>query len=871
MSIFDFLAHLQTLDIHVAADNGKLRINAPQGSVTPEIRSELSARKAEILSLLSEMEPILAEPHDGPRPLSLAQEHLWQLHRLTPETVAYNMYGVCRLSGALNVPALDSAIHAVVERHQILRTSFTGSNNGMPEQVIAPASSVVLRRITSSGLADELQSIIDQEIRTPFDLSSAPLFRPTLIEIEPNDHVLILAMHHIISDGHSFAVLYDDLERAYGAACQGLDVDWSPLPLQYADYAVWQRRWLETDASTSDRIFWQEQLAGDVPALELPFDHVRPLHTDAQGDYVELPIQLPWITAIQELCRREGVTLFTAVLAAAKILFHRQSGQQDLLIATPVAGRDRAEFNRLIGYFNNTLLLRTDLTGIKTMGELLQRTQATVMDALAHQMFPFKEVANFPNMIRTPLSRAMVAVHDSADNSLTLPGLDAIMLPAYNQAVQYDLAIELTVHSHTLVGRLMYRKALFERDTVTRLADEFMAILQEMSLNADGLIRQHVREVSTGRRPDPTPFAVPRTDLEHRLAQIWQEVLQVERVGIHDEFFDLGGHSLLALRLFTRIEQETGTNLPLFTLFQRTTVARLADLIEGKNSDTSWDVLVPIQSQGSKAPFFSVHGIGGGVLGYRDLVSYLGDDQPFLGLQAIGQDGRQAYDLSIEAMALRYIKAMRSYQPHGPYRIGGYCFGGVVAYEMACQLERMGEEVSLLAIFEGAMPNTPDTRFPVPYRLGAIWKHLPTWMSDYAGMSPRQLLSRFRSTLAKIRSRMQGDPDVQRRVRVEETLDIDINSLPRRNIELTDLHLNAALEYAPKEYHGVATVFRARNRSINEVMFGSLDPEMGWGRWARGGVNVHLVDGFHRNMHLSPYAESLAAELKKCLDGDIQE
>ena len=875
MNDFDFLAHLRTLDIQVIPENGKLRINAPPGAVTPALKDELTTRKAEILAILSAMEPIQTAPQGGPLPLSLGQEHLWQLHRLTPDTAAYNMYAVFHLHGQLDIPALEIAICRVVERHESLRTAFPKSIDGLPEQRTIPATSIPLHTITlpvSGNARDDLESIINTEIRSPFDLFSGPLFRPTLVHLNSTEYVLIFVMHHMISDGHSFGVFYEDLELAYRASCEGVDVGWQPLPVQYSDYAVWHRKWLTSDASDSDRKYWQMLLNGNVPALEIPFDHPHPLHPVADGDYVPLDIGGRRSTSLQEFCRREGITLFTAVLAAFTVLLHRHSGQRDLVIGTPVAARDRMELTRLIGYFNNTLLLRIDLSKADTLRDLLQQTHTMVMNSLGHQMFPFKEVAEFPNLTRTPLSRAMVAVLDSSDKTLSLPALETVKMPIFGHTVQYDLSLEVVAHPRGLDGRLMYRKALFERDTVKELAEEFLVILDEILLKTDSLVRPNDLILQTERSDFPAsrpPYIGPANDLQCLLAQIWQEVLQVEKVGIHDEFFELGGHSLLALRLFTRIEQETGTRLPLSALFQTTTIAHLALLIENENRGHSWECLVPIQLQGEKPPFFLVHGIGGGVLGYRDLVNELGTDQPVLGLQAAGQDGRETYDLTIKEMASRYIGVMRAFQPQGPYRIGGYCFGGVVAYEMACQLSGLGEKVSLLALFESSLVDTVDTRASLPRRAGAIWKSIPAWLQDYARMDSRQLLNRLRFTVTKIWSKLQRNSDFERRVRVEETLDFDIRNLPSRNLELTTVHMQAALQYESEKYNGLVTLFRARNRSINEVVFGSLDPEMGWGHLAQGGVNVHLVDGYHRNMHLSPYAKSLAGELKKCLDGDV--
>jgi thioesterase domain-containing protein len=270
-------------------------------------------------------------------------------------------------------------------------------------------------------------------------------------------------------------------------------------------------------------------------------------------------------------------------------------------------------------------------------------------------------------------------------------------------------------------------------------------------------------------------------------------------------------------------------------------------------------------------PFFAIHGIEGGVLGYRDIALALGNDQPFLGLQAVGLDGRQAYDESVEAMAARYIEVMRVCQPRGPYRIGGYCFGGVVAYEMARQLERIGEHVSVLAMFESSMPESGEIRVSLSQRLRAISSSVPAWIKDYSSMTPRQLLNRLHSTIDKVWYRIRPNTEVERRIRVEDTLDrIDVDNLPDTHIKLTDALINASIQYVPDVYSGEITLFRARNRGINESIFGSLDPTMGWGHLAKGGVHVRLVDGFHRNMHLAPYASSLASELRKRLDVDYQ-
>jgi amino acid adenylation domain-containing protein len=355
------------------------------------------------------------------------------------------------------------------------------------------------------------------------------------------------------------------------------------------------------------------------------------------------------------------------------------------------------------------------------------------------------------------------------------------------------------------------------------------------------------------------------TPMEQAIADIWRELLNLDHVDIHDNFFDLGGHSLAAVRLFSRIEQHFDIRLPPATILQASTVAQLAEYIQNYQPEDDSCILIPIQTTGHGNPFFLIHGVGGGVMGYHDLVEGLGQDRPVYGVEAVGLNCDGAFDHSIDEMASRYIKVIRSCQPEGPYLLGGYCFGAVVAYEMACQLEKQGQDVALLALFEAILPAAK--KHPVPFfrRVIVLLENLPIWIKDYASMPPGELRFRTSTTLSKIRLKIKHQPDLQTRIRVQEILDTDLDLVPDRSVELTKIHAAAFERYVPGTYGGQVTVFRARNRSVNEVVFDSLDPTMGWDDFARGGVEVRLVDGFHRNIHLPPYVASLSSELKQCL------
>jgi thioesterase domain-containing protein/acyl carrier protein len=359
----------------------------------------------------------------------------------------------------------------------------------------------------------------------------------------------------------------------------------------------------------------------------------------------------------------------------------------------------------------------------------------------------------------------------------------------------------------------------------------------------------------------------PRTPLEATLAGIWAEVLGVPAVGIHDNFFALGGHSLLGIQLFARMEQELGQRLPLALLFQAPTVAQLAAQIDLPASSQAWQTLIPIQAEGRRPPFFCVHGFGGGVVGYADLAHLLPADQPFYGLQAAGLDGHEPPDTTIEAMAARYVTALRDRQPHGPYTLGGYCLGGVIAFEMARQLEAAGEAVALLAVMEGSAPQRYHERTSVihPRRALAIWRNLPYWLEDYRKLGVAGLRQQARRKLRVWRKRLLRRLGQPQETEPQDVVADDLSVVPQHHMEILRLQVRAMHAYEPQPYGGAVTLFVAKGATVTKALFGSLDTASGWQKLARGGVQVRLVDGGHRNIHMQPYVPSLARELADAL------
>ena len=314
---------------------------------------------------------------DEPVPLSFAQQRLWFLDQFQPGSPVYNIPAALRITAPLNAFALEQSLNEIVRRHEALRTTFAAVD-GRPVQVIAPALRVPLPVTDLRGLPQteretEATRLATQEAQHPFDLARGPLVRATLLRLGAGDHVLLLTMHHIVSDGWSMGVFFRELAVLYEAYATGKPSPLPELPVQYADFAQWQRQWLQGEVLAAHLTYWKQHLAGAPEVLELPTDRPRPAVQSFRGATYPFTLPPALSTALKTLSQREGVTLFMTLLAAFKTLLHRYTGQGDLVVGAPIANRTRAEIEGLIGFFVNTLVLRTDLSGNPRFGELLGR------------------------------------------------------------------------------------------------------------------------------------------------------------------------------------------------------------------------------------------------------------------------------------------------------------------------------------------------------------------------------------------------------------------------------------------------------------------------------------------------------------------
>jgi amino acid adenylation domain-containing protein len=1322
----------------------------------------------------------------GELPLSFAQQRLWFLDRLHPNTSAYNISLAVRLKGRLKLAALKQTLDEIVRRHEVLRTSFTAADE-QPVAVIHPPLSLPvpvddLSHLAADALEAEVSARAAEEAQLPFDLTRSPLLRAGILKLGEEEHVTLLTMHHIASDGWSMGVLLREVAALYEAYTRERPSPLVELPIQYADYAVWQREWMRGEILETQVAYWRQRLEGAPPLLELPTDRPRPLVYSYRGavELLHLPAELS--TSLKGLSQRQGVTLFMTLLAAFQVLLARYTRQDDVLVGTPVAGRGRAELEGLIGFFVNTLVLRTDLSGDPSFVELLRRVRDVALGAYTHQDVPFERLVEELQPERDlgwhPLFQVMMVMQNAPMGALELPDLTLSLLPGERGTAKFDLTLSLLETGEGVVGSLEYSTDLFEAETIKRMLGHYQRLLEGVAANpqrhlselellttverervlgrwnetraardetslpalferqvertpdapavefagrqlsyrelnrranqlahhlrsagvgadarvgvcverglemaiavlgvlkaggayvpldpaypserlsfmladaecavlltgervaaslpqtgarvlcldrdwrrvagesgadlrarivpeglayviytsgstgrpkgvamthralnnlicwqlaelpdpartlqfaslsfdvsfqemfstwcsggtlllvddelrrdansmlrflseqrveriflpfvylqhlaeahADGgsspgdlrevitagerleitpqiahlcerlqcrlhnhygpsethvvtahtlgkatggwpalppigrpiantqiyildgslqpspigvagelciggtnvprgylgrpgltaekfipnpfgdergariyrtgdlarylsdgrieflgridtqvkvrgfrielgevesILNQHpqvrqsvvvVREdergaqrlvayviaqeatVSVGemrnfvagklpeymvpsafvvvdkfpltpsgkidRRALPAPgharddsrgaYVAPHDHLELQLVHLWEEILDIRPVGTTDNFFELGGHSFITLRLMGQIKKRFGQDVPLASFFRGPTIRQLASILRGRNDEVSQTPLVIIQPAGSRLPFFCVHEVTGSVLRYTNLALQLGADQPFYALQTPRfEGGREPYQ-AVEEMASDYLKAVRDVQPEGPYQLGGWSFGGIVAFEMAQQLEKAGHEVALLAMFDAAAPSPAGTEERAPDEITLL-----------VG------LTRLNNVMLSEELLRQLDPQARVRYVLEQlrlaggaaSVGLDESQL-QSMLEGARINLRARARYVPRPYPKRITLFRSEEALPHDAADSRFqafqDPMLGWGGLSHEPVEVYPIPGNHFTLFVEPHVQVLANRLKACL------
>ncbi|MBV8068564.1 MAG: hypothetical protein JO270_01565 [Acidobacteriaceae bacterium] len=793
-------------------------------------------------------------------PCSLVQRIAWFLDRMSPGTPMMNIAVRVLLLGPVQADLLEQAFREIVARHEILRTTFD-EFEGTPRQIVSSAISFDLELVDLCGLAPETrqaaaEQLASEEAQVGFDIERGPLFRAKLIQTEAESFVLLVTMHHMISDGWSIGIVTTELGEIYESLAQGRLHSLPPLPVQYADYACWQRDWMASAEYQSQLSSLRERLDGFEP-LVLDTDFPRPAATGSAGQIRSLVLPRELTDRLKRLSDREGCTLFVTMFSAFVVLMHKDSSQAEIVIRTQSAGRDRLELEPLIGWFVNSLVLRTRVSGSMSFRELLEDVRQRVVETFDYQDIPFESLMEVLRPAHSLPRHPPFQVNFIFQRDLVTPwrraGVTMMPIPSKAAGTFCDLNFFLVERQDGWRASVDVNGDVFSPETGDRMLRAFQAVLE--SVAADPFRRisaipvSRVARAGTFSRPLHGPaYVAPATPAERKLAEIWEDVMGIRPIGVETNFFDLGGHSLLAVPILVRIKEQFGVSVPLAQLFADPTIAAMARALEREESHSHSPVLT-IQAGGSRLPFFMI----GGDHWFRPLAKRLGSDQPFLGISL------SRYEALTEPTPFceigQDLAELLAAEHDGPYVLGGWCVDGCVAYEVAQHLSRMGREVRLVALMDAISPlyrRRFRSRRQASVRIVRRVFDLCREAREVGGKDSAVYL---RDGFIDIKQRVQRALQSSR-TKVEQDQVIVQNDPDRQ--EFRRLLYLSEDRYSPLPTGVPLLLMRSR---VDRYQ----DPDLGWRELALGGLETVEVPGDHIGMFREPQVQFLAAALSNRL------
>jgi thioesterase domain-containing protein/acyl carrier protein len=800
-------------------------------------------------------------PRPDQIPASSGQRRLWFLEQLNGAGALYSIPLALRLAGPFDESALQAALTDVLARHEALRTRFRYEDDEL-WQVVTPVEQarLVLRTLSIAPLT--VEAALTESAGQGFDLTTELPIRATLYRLGPDDHVLSVTVHHSAADGWSVGVLLHDLAWAYGARAVGRAPVWELVTFQCADHTLWQRELLGDESDSDSRAaqglaYWRETLADLPTGLDLPLDRPRAAVAAHRGSL--MPIEFP-VELHQQLLKlgRDGrATLFMVLQAGLGALLNRLGAGATIPVGIPLAGRAEPAFDRTVGLLVNTLVLRVEVGGDPTFESLLSRTRGTALAAYGEQEVPFDRLVEVLNprrsLDRHPLFQVSLVLQNLPSSPVRFPGLSVAELQVETGLAKFDLAMALTEHFEEsgdpagMSGVIEYDADLFDPATISMLADGLVGLLAaaaaapqtpigELTFSASaGLAELAARPRPLAVADEPVATASGRvvTWKEQVLCDLFGEVLLLPEVGPDENFFELGGHSLLAVQLVQRLNAALGLEVGAQSLFAAPTAHSLAQHLA---TDVSGELLEPIVSLGSRnrgRPLFVVHAVMGLSWSYTSLLPYLDPDQVVYGLQAPGTVNARDRPSSLRELAMQYVARIRVLQPIGPYRLAGWSLGGLIAHELACVLEGLGEQVELLALID-AYPLRAQ-----PSDQG-VFAALTATLEPAAGLAPPDRAT----TLDRLRTGLGLSPaDAERLVEVALGLS------------------RLAGGHHPGTFQGRVLFFAASQHPVD-----GLKPQL-WDSFVDGVVDVHRVTGSHYQLLSGPAAGQIGTRLRAELSG----
>jgi thioesterase domain-containing protein/NRPS condensation-like uncharacterized protein len=809
-------------------------------------------------------------------PATQGQLRFWSLDQLKPGNPGLNMPLMWRCRGELNVELLAKAFTQAINRHEILRTTFAVFD-GKLSQVIAGAYAVPLPFIDLQHLCDaenspEARQLIQQHAAIPMDLHGGPLLLLKLLKYGPHDHLLLLTMHHIICDGISLGILLRDIAVLYKALVHNTIANLPELPIQFADFAVWQEDWRKSEDAEKSLHFWRTSLGADLPQLQTrrdpPLTSAEQKDTDSVEGDIETFLISPELTqAAHQFCIRENVTLNILLFSIFCAMLYRITGQQDLVIGSPCANRTE-ETEELVGLFMNIQVLRLRIKPQETFRSLLDQVQNWTLAAYENQTLPFEDLlydpyfseagADFEIPIFFLYQKSFMLTQQVAGLEITplrsmSPGAVFEMMFAIVDRPEEGPRLQLEYNPRhyrkaTIRGYLKLfvnqLEAALESPNhpiTTEEPGQNIVDFQQPLQSQTALSPAQIQPIRNAQSPPTDPIQI-------QLLALWKTTLGIEDLDIDTNVFDVGATSLTILRVVTRINRLHAMNFTLASVMAAPTIRMIAKLVRSGYAPNTKTSLIPIQPLGTKPALFVVHGAHGHVVNFYGLRSRIDSDQPVYGVQAQALEVGHSALLRLEDMASYYLQEIRRIQPTGPYHLLGYSFGGVLVLEMAHQLRASGQNVGLIGMVDTVVGEylAKDLRSE---KTGA--KKPPRTLANY-------VLSQFK----------RGGPKawfhyVHRAIRLHAIRYMTraaakfAKTIPEFLKHTHDINAVASSNYRLKPTAGKLTLFRAIKQFDDTIPF-----DNGWSLFFEDGVDIHELPGHHFNILAEPGMDLLGKKLR---------
>ena len=813
--------------------------------------------------------------------LTKLQMIYWVGQSLRPSSPLFNVILAFRLETTLDVELFSQACSLVIQQSDALCTVIQ-DKDGIPERIILPTPPHPLEVLDFSRKPDPemaLQSWLNVRRQQALDITVCA-YDMVLIKLAEASYLWYVNQHHFITDAASVFLVFEHVTALYtqAKAAGSFPTDFE-LP-KFEAYVDFEKEYNDTPRYKKSAAFWRERLAQELEPLQFFGRTAQKKSHKMQRVSVKLDPERS--QQLKDTMKRPGVFSMTHDLGMLNILLtlyfaqlHYMTGNRRLATMLPFHNRPTKPMKKTIGLLMEVCPVLVEIEDGETFATLTKKISKSLQKTLVHYQYGtavamenklIDLMFNFhhrPNLYFEGQLVEQLLLHPGA-------GSDSFALHVHEFELDGTFTFFFDFHEDVIPQEEReLTLAAFEQLLTAFLADAEQP-LEDLNLPTAVSTLPYINgSHQNGELITEKPaFVAPRNELEKQLATVWQNVLGVTAVGIHDDFFDLGGNSWMAVRLFTELQAITGHNLSLATLFRAPTIEALAKVIQQTGEDQTWTSLVPIRETGSKPPFFCIHGVTGDILWLRDLADLMDDEQPFYGVQARGLDGEAEPFNRLEEMAAHYLQQIRQVQPVGPYYLGGYCMGGDIAYEVARQLQAAGEEVPVLTVIDPPPANFNE-RAPINGRFIVDFvQNSPYWLREFMRLGGGEISSRvrrkgrvaLRSLWQKIRSKSE-----ESNLNATDVID-QADDLPEHRQKVIESHLEALLHYTHSGYDGEVVVFEAQSRPLLNPSNSTQE----WVDYVNRPIIRRVVPGSHSSMLHKPHVIELARFLQTNLDNARQ-